>query len=118
MSDATGSACASAETCSASRPSDAIPCAPLPATLRRMAEGKRSRAWLWILLGAGVFFIFVFAIFALLYFSLRETGESAEYGGGFGDKIAVVDLEGVITEAKPAVTQLRRYGNDDSIKAI
>ena len=83
-----------------------------------MAEGKRSRAWLWILLGAGVFFIFVFAIFALLYFSLRETGESAEYGGGFGDKIAVVDLEGVITEAKPVVTQLRRYGNDDSIKAI
>jgi len=83
-----------------------------------MAEGKRSRAWLWILLGAGVFFIFVFAIFALLYFSLRETGESAEYGGGFGDKIAVVDLEGIITEAKPVVTQLRRYGNDDSIKAI
>jgi protease IV len=83
-----------------------------------MAEGKRSRAWLWILLGAGVFFIFVFAIFTLLYFSLRETGESAEYGGGFGDKIAVVDLEGVITEAKPVVTQLRRYGNDDSIKAI
>ena len=83
-----------------------------------MAEGKRSRAWLWILLGAGVFFIFVFAVFTLLYFSLRETGESAEYGGGFGDKIAVVDLEGVITEAKPVVTQLRRYGNDDSIKAI
>ena len=83
-----------------------------------MAEGKRSRAWLWILLGAGVFFIFVFAIFALLYFSLRETGESADYGGGFGDKIAVVDLEGVITEAKPVVTQLRKYGNDDSIKAI
>jgi protease IV len=83
-----------------------------------MAEGKRSRAWLWILLGAGVFFIFVFAIFALLYFSLRETGESADYGGGFGNKIAVVDLEGVITEAKPVVTQLRKYGNDDSIKAI
>jgi protease IV len=83
-----------------------------------MAEGKRSRAWLWILLGAGIFFIFVFAIFTLLYFSLRETGDSAEYGGGFGDKIAVVDLEGVITEAKPVVTQLRRYANDDSIKAI
>jgi protease IV len=83
-----------------------------------MAEGKRSRAWLWILLGAGIFFIFVFAIFTLLYFSLRETGDSAEYGGGFGDKIAVVDLEGVITEAKPVVTQLRRYANDESIKAI
>jgi protease-4 len=83
-----------------------------------MAEGKRSRTWLWILLGAGVFFIFVFAIFTLLYFSLRETSDSAEFGGGFGDKIAVVDLEGVITEAKPVVTQLRRYANDDSIKAI
>ena len=83
-----------------------------------MAEGKRSRTWLWILLGAGVFFMFVLAIFTLLYFSLRETSDSAEYGGGFGDKIAVVDLEGVITEAKPIVTQLRRYANDDSIKAI
>ena len=83
-----------------------------------MVEGKRSRTWLWILLGAGVFFIFVFTIFTLLYFSLRETGESSDYGGGFGDKIAVVDLEGVIVEAKPLVTQLRKYGNDDSIKAI
>lgn len=83
-----------------------------------MPEGKRSRAWLWILIGAGVFFIFVFALFAVLYVSLRGTSESAEYGGGFGDKIAVIDLEGVITEAKPVVTQLRKYGNDDSIKAI
>src|SRR5581483_8966531 len=34
------------------------------------------------------------------------------------DKIAVVDLEGVILSPKTVVDQLKRYADDDSIKAI
>ena len=37
---------------------------------------------------------------------------------GFGDKIAVVDLEGVILTPKDVVEQLRKYADDSSIKAI
>jgi protease IV len=37
---------------------------------------------------------------------------------GFGDKIGVVDLEGVILSPNPVVQQLKKFGDDDSIKAI
>src|SRR5205085_10281835 len=35
-----------------------------------------------------------------------------------GDKIAVVDLEGVIIDAEQTVKRLKRFADDDSIKAI
>ena len=37
---------------------------------------------------------------------------------GFGDKIGVVDLEGVILDPKDVVEQLRKFADDSSIKAI
>ena len=36
----------------------------------------------------------------------------------FGDKIGVVDLEGVILDPSSIVPQLKKFGEDDSIKAI
>jgi protease IV len=83
-----------------------------------MPDEKPSRAWLWIVIGGGAFFLFVLAVFALVYLTLH-TGEQTSGGlGGFGDKIAVVDLEGVIISPKIIVPQLKKYGDDDSIKAI
>lgn len=82
-----------------------------------MAEGKTSRVWLWVVIGGGTFFLFVLAVFALIYITLR-TSERSAFGSSFGDKIAVVDLEGIILSPKPVVDQLKRYGDDDSIKAI
>ena len=81
-----------------------------------MAEEKRSRTWLWVLIGSGVFLAFVFTVFALLYYSLSSE-EGAEFNG-FGDKIGVIDVEGVVLETKPLITEIRRYADDDSIKAI
>lgn len=80
-----------------------------------MAE-RRSRVWLWLLLGGGAFFLFVVAVFTLVYLSFSGTDEEAF--GGFGDKIAVVDLEGVILSPKQVVSQLKKFADDDSIKAI
>jgi protease-4 len=81
-----------------------------------MADGQRQRTLLWILMGGGAFFIFTLLIFSLLYFSVR--GGESDFDIGGGDKIAVLDVEGVILQAKPFVDELKRYADDSSIKAI
>src|SRR5271167_1546234 len=82
-----------------------------------MTEQPRSRVFLWVLLGGGAFFLFLVGIFALVYFSVRSQQKETSFTG-FGDKIAIVDLEGVILTPKDVVEQLRKYGDDRSIKAI
>jgi len=82
-----------------------------------MSEEKRSRVWLWVVIGGGGFFLFVLAVFALVYLTLHAGQDSAS-GLGFGDKIGVVDLEGVILSPKIIVPQLKKFADDDSIKAI
>ncbi len=82
-----------------------------------MAENGRSRVWLWILIGGGAFFLFVLAVFTLVYVALHAGGREAGIHA-FGDKIGVVDLEGVILDPNDLVDQLRRFADDDSIKAI
>lgn len=81
-----------------------------------MAEQSRSRVFVWVLLGGGAFFLFLVAVFALVYFSVRSQQKSSFTG--FGDKIAVLDLEGVILTPKDMVEQLKKYADDGSIKAI
>jgi protease IV len=83
-----------------------------------MAEEKRSRTWLWILIGGGAFFLFVLAVFALVYLTLRAGGEETAFRSTFGSKIGVVDLEGVIIDPDTVVQQLKKFEDDDSIKAI
>lgn len=82
-----------------------------------MAEG-RSRTVLWIVIGGGAFFLFVLAVFALVYLTLHAGGTSEAGFSGFGDRIAVVDLTGVIVSPQPVVGQLKKFGDDSSIKAI
>lgn len=81
-----------------------------------MPEG-RSRTLLWILIGGGAFFLFVLAVFSLVYLTMHA-GTSDAGLGGFGDRIGVVDLDGVILSPQPVVGQLKKFGDDSSIKAI
>src|ERR1700687_4732782 len=81
-----------------------------------MPEG-RSRTLLWILIGGGAFFLFVLAVFALVYMTLHAGG-SAPDSTSFGDRIGVVDLDGVILSPQPVVGQLKKFADDSSIKAI
>src|SRR5208337_4563996 len=80
-----------------------------------MAEG-RSRIWVWLLVGAGLFTMFVVGVFALVYLSFG--GGDEESFSGFGPKIAVVELDGVIFSPKQIVPQLKKFADDDSVKAI
>jgi protease-4 len=80
---------------------------------------RRARVLLWILIGGGAFFLFLLAVFALLYITLRPAGEeSTSMFGGGDNRIGVVDLEGLIITPEIVVRQLKRFGEDHSIKAI
>jgi protease-4 len=81
-----------------------------------MSEG-RSRTLLWILIGGGAFFLFVLAVFTLVYLTLHAGGTDAGITS-FGDRIGVVDLDGVILSPQPVVGQLKKFADDSSIKAI
>src|ERR1700692_2395211 len=78
---------------------------------------KRSRTLLWILIGGGAFFLFVLAVFSLVYLTMRAGSNQAAFGG-FGDRLGVVDLDGVILSPQPVVEQLKKFADDSSIKAI
>ncbi len=84
-----------------------------------MANDGRSRVWLWVVVGGGVFFLFLLAVFTLVYYSVRSNQASTEIiqAGGFG-KIAVVDLDGVIMTPKDTVKALKQFADDNSVKAI
>ncbi len=78
---------------------------------------RRSHTLLWILIGGGAFFLFVLAVFSLVYLTLHSGTNEAGFGG-FGDRIGVVDLDGVILSPQPVVGQLKKFADDSSIKAI
>src|SRR6476661_5988541 len=82
-----------------------------------MPDTGRSRTLLWIVIGGGAFFLFVLAVFTLVYLTLHSGDQNASIHS-FGDKIGVIDLEGVIIDPNTVVGQLRKFADDDSIKAI
>ncbi len=71
---------------------------------------------MWLLVGGGLFAMFVVAVFTLVYLSFGAGDEDSF--SGFGAKIAVVDLDGVILSPKQIVPQLKKFADDDSVKAI
>src|SRR5271157_5782060 len=82
-----------------------------------MSEG-RSRWWVWVLVGGALFALFVVAVFTLVYLSFGGGEDNDSTFSGFGSKIAVVELDGVILSPKQVVPQLKKFADDDSVKAI
>src|SRR5271166_1628354 len=81
-----------------------------------MPDTQRSRTWLWVILGGSAFLLFILAIFSLAFLVLHS-GDSTS-AMNFGEKIGVIDLEGVILDSTTFNAQLKRFADDDSIKAI
>src|ERR1700760_3990746 len=79
-----------------------------------MAEEKRRSAWFWVFLGGGLFVAFIVVIGLLGYFAVQALGS----GNSFGDNVGVIDVDGVILAADKTVDQLRKFDQDDSVKAI
>src|ERR1700733_211316 len=79
-----------------------------------MADEKRRSAWFWVFLGGGLFIAFIAVVSLLGYVAVQAIGGNTT----FGDSIGVIDVEGVILAADKTVDQLRKFDQDDSIKAI
>src|SRR5579872_3285013 len=82
-----------------------------------MAENSRSRIWPWVVFGGLAFIVLIVAVIALVSLATNTNDERAGFDG-FGDKIAVVDLQGVIADPDTVVKQLKDFADDDSVKAI
>ena len=83
-----------------------------------MANDRGSRIGLWVLIGGGAFFIFVLAVYTLVYVTLRGQQGTQYVVTGSGQKIAVVDIDGIILDAQATVRDLKKFADDSSIKAI
>jgi protease IV len=83
-----------------------------------MPPPRRRSAWFYI----GIITGSLAAVFLLVTFmvwgTMRSVGADS---GGFGlstDRIAVIDISGVILSPETVDTQLRKFGDDSSVKAI
>ena len=74
---------------------------------------KRKR----ILIGLGVIAGLLIFFFAILFLIGRYSGgKSSRFA--FGDKIAIVEVKGVITQSSGIIEELQQYLEDDGVKAI
>jgi len=75
--------------------------------------------WFWLSLVGGLFLLFVLLLWTAAWHVMRNSGGAATGFDGFGsNKIAVVDLKGVILSADKTDDQLEKFAKDDSVKAI
>jgi protease IV len=73
---------------------------------------KRKRIWVGLLAIVLVLVLF----FASLVLIIRLSGKPSRLP--FGDKIAVVEIQGVITQSFPVIEEIHHYLADDAVKAI
>ena len=69
-----------------------------------------------ILIGVGVIVILLVIFFSALYFIGRSAGTSGRFS--FGDKIAIVEIRGVIAQSSGVIDEIHQYLEDDAVKAI
>ncbi len=71
-----------------------------------------------ILIGLGVIAALLVFFFTVLFFFGRYTGGKTTSRFAFGDKIAVVEVKGVITQSSGIIEELQQYVQDEGVKAI
>jgi protease-4 len=70
-----------------------------------------------VLIGLGVIAALLIFFFILLFLIGRYSGGKTG-GFAFGDKIAIVEVRGVITQSSGVIEELQQYLADDGVKAI
>jgi protease IV len=84
------------------------------------SPGKMSKSTKWFLVIFGILAFFSLGITLLFYTAVKSVGESTKeiVTTGRGEKIAVVELTGVIESSDEVVRQVKKYREDRSIKGI
>lgn len=82
-------------------------------------QPKRRSTGFWLLLGGGLFLAFVLVVGLIVWVAVRSFSDDGGLGSLGGDgKIGVVEVDGVILSAETLVDQIRKFDQDDSVKAI
>ncbi len=69
-----------------------------------------------ILVGLGVIGVLMIFFFVVLFLTGRNIRKTARLA--FGEKIAVVEIKGVITQSSGIIEEIQQYGEDEGVKAI
>ena len=86
-----------------------------------MNEQHKRSPWFWVLIGGSLFVAFLAVIVGLAFAVVHTAsgGQLSSLGSGLGGgNIGVIDVDGVILSAETPVDQLRKFADDDSVKAI
>ncbi len=78
---------------------------------------KRINLLLWIVVGGGAFIFFTLSLLALAFYFSGDGTSSSSFSFS-SNQIAVLDLEGIIFDAKDFNEQLKEYGNRSGVKAV
>ena len=82
---------------------------------------RRHSAWFWISILGGSFAVIALLLTLMLWSIVRSVNGDSEAsidGLGGGSKIGVIDITGIILDADKIDTQIRKFGDDSSVKAI
>jgi protease-4 len=83
----------------------------------RMPPPRRRSAWFYIGIIAGSAVAICLLMSLMVWGTMRSLGDNS-VGFGGSDRIAVIDISGVILSPETVDSQLRKFGDDDSVKAI
>ena len=76
------------------------------------------RVWPWFALGGLLLLGLIFVASTLFYMVAHSFGGSTDGFAALGDNIGVIDIDGEILSADTIVDQLRKFNQDDSVKAV
>jgi protease-4 len=80
-----------------------------------MMPQKNSNLLLWIVIGGGAFFFVVLCLLAAMVYLADEGSSGLSISS---DQIAVIDLEGAISDSREFVDTLKDYGNRSAVKSV
>ncbi len=99
--------------------------APYPAAMRaRSTAGfgapppRRRSAWFYIASIGGSVAAVVLVLWLFIWATMRSTSDTSPPAASPPASIGVIDISGVILDAEKVDTQLRKFGEDSSVKAI
>src|SRR5882757_4315332 len=80
---------------------------------------RRRSGWFWFAIIGGSFLVLFLVLVAIGWGVARSfSSDSDDSASPSSDKIGVIDVEGVITSADTLNQQIRKFGDNDDVKAI